>query len=192
MSSSGPEEVEGAELLDHAYDGIQEYDNPLPAWWVWVFVATIVFTPLYVVHYHFGQGDTVEAEYAADLAAWNAAEAARALESGVVSEETLAALMHDATTLAAGEALFKTNCVVCHGDRAEGKIGPNLTDDFWLHGGTLLAIHRTVDQGVPEKGMLAWGKTLAPDDVRRVAAWVGSLRGKNVPGLPPQGEKLGM
>ena len=186
------EQYEGAELLDHAYDGIQEYDNPLPAWWVWVFVVTIAFTPLYVVYYHLGEGDLVEDEYATDLAAWNEAEAARAMESGVVSEETLTALMNDAGTLAAGEALFRTNCTACHGELGEGKIGPNLTDDAWLHGGTLLQIHRTIDQGVPEKGMLAWGKTLPPEDVRRVAAWVGSLRGKNVPGLPPQGEKLGM
>lgn len=183
-------QFEGAELLDHSYDGIQEYDNPLPAWWLWIFWVTIGFTPLYIVHYHFGQGDLVKAEYEGDLAAWNEAEAARAMESGVVDEATLTALTNDAGTVAAGEALFKASCVACHGDQGEGKIGPNLTDAYWIHGGSLLQIHRTIDQGVPEKGMLAWGKTLAPEDVRRLAAYVGTLRGRELPGLPPQGDKL--
>lgn len=183
-------EVEGARLLEHSYDGIQEYDNPLPAWWLWIFWATIAFFPMYVLYYHVGQGRLIADEYEADLAAWNEAEAARALESGVVDEETLEALTHDAVTLAAGEALFKTNCVACHGDQGEGKIGPNLTDAYWLHGGTLVQIHHTIDQGVPEKGMIAWGKTLGPDDVRRLAAYVGSRSGLSLPGLPPQGNKL--
>lgn len=189
---SKPEQIEGAQLVEHEYDGIQEYDNPLPGWWVWLFVATVVFTPIYIVYYHFGEGDLVAEEYAADLAALREAEAARAMQAGEVTEEVLAALMNDQATLEAGAALYRTNCTVCHGEQGEGKIGPNLTDDYWLHGGTLVQIHRTIDQGVPEKGMLAWGKTLPPEDIRRLAAWVGSLRGKNVPGLPPQGEKLGM
>jgi cytochrome c oxidase cbb3-type subunit 3 len=184
------QQVEGAQLLGHAYDGIQEYDNPLPAWWLWIFWVTIAFTPVYIVHYHFGQGGLIKAEYEADLAVWNEAEAARAMESGVVDEATLTALMSDAGTVAAGEALFKASCVACHGDQGEGKIGPNLTDDYWIHGGSLMQIHRTIDQGVPEKGMLAWGKTLPPEDVRRLAAYVGTLRGRGVPGLPPQGDKL--
>lgn len=190
MKNDEQEQVEGAQLLGHVYDGIQEYDNPLPAWWLWAFLASIAFAPLYVVYYHFGRGDSVQAEYDADLAAWSEAEAARAMESGVVDEETLRALTNDAVTLAAGEALFRTNCVACHGDQGEGKIGPNLTDGYWLHGGTLVDIHRTIDQGVPEKGMLAWGKTLAPEDVRRLAAYVGSRSGLDLPGLPPQGDKL--
>jgi cytochrome c oxidase cbb3-type subunit 3 len=184
------EQVEGAQLLGHAYDGIQEYDNPMPAWWLWIFWVTIAFTPVYIVHYHFGQGGLIKAEYEADLAVWNEAEAARAMESGVVDEATLTALMSDAGTVAAGEALFKASCVACHGDQGEGKIGPNLTDDYWIHGGSLMQIHRTIDQGVPEKGMLAWGKTLPPEDVRRLTAYVGTLRGLGLPGLPPQGDKL--
>lgn len=184
--------VEGAELLGHSYDGIQEYDNPLPGWWLWIFWITIAITPLYILHYHFGEGAGVQASYDAERAEWSAAEAARAMESGVVSEETLAALTKDAATLAAGEALFKTNCVACHGDKGEGKIGPNLTDAYWIHGGTLVDIHRTINDGVPDKGMLAWGKTLSPDDVRRITAYVGSRRGLDVPGLAPQGQKVGM
>jgi cytochrome c oxidase cbb3-type subunit III len=179
-------------LLDHEYDGIQEYDNPLPAWWVWTFVATIVFTPLYVLHFHWGKGDLVAAEYQRDVDAYNAAEAARALAGGPVTEASLLAMSHDAPTVEAGATLFRTNCVACHGDRAEGRIGPNLTDGYWLHGGTLLEIQRTITEGVPDKGMLAWGKTLAPEDVKRLAAYVGSLRGLDVPGpLGPQGSRVG-
>lgn len=182
-----------APILDHEYDGIQEYDNPLPGWWLYIFWASILFTPIYIAYYHFGDGPLVADEYAADVRAFEEAEAQRAMESGAVSEDALAALSRDEATLAAGEALFKTNCVACHGDKGEGKIGPNLTDDAWIHGGTLMAIHTTIDQGVPEKGMLAWGKTLPGDDVKRLAAYVaGKLRGTNVPGLPPQGEKVAL
>ncbi|MCO5166275.1 MAG: c-type cytochrome [Planctomycetes bacterium] len=180
-----------APILDHEYDGIQEYDNPLPGWWVWIFWVTIAFTPLYIAYYHYGEGPLVADEYAADVQAFQEAEARRALESGAVDEASLAALMVDAATLAKGEAVFRSNCVACHGDQGEGRIGPNLTDDYWLHGGELMDIFRVIDQGVPDKGMIAWGKMLGPDDLKRVTAYVGAMRGTNVPGLGPQGEKAG-
>lgn len=180
----------GVPVLDHAYDGIREYDNPLPGWWVWIFVASIVFTPLYWLYYHGTPGRLIQDEFDRDLAAWQEGEAKRAMESGAVTEDVLAALAHDAVTAAAGAALFKQNCAMCHGEKGEGKIGPNLTDDAWIHGkGTLVDIHATITNGVPEKGMIAWGKTLPPDDVKKLAAFVGTLRGTNVPGLAPQGTK---
>ncbi|MCW8138992.1 MAG: c-type cytochrome [Planctomycetota bacterium] len=184
-------EAHEAPILDHEYDGIQEYDNPLPGWWVWIFWVTIAFTPLYIAYYHYGEGPLVADEYARDLRAHQEAEARRALESGAVDEASLAALVADAATLAQGEAVFRTNCVACHGDQGEGRIGPNLTDDYWLHGGELMSIFRVIDEGVPDKGMIAWGKMLGPDDIKRVTAFVGAMRGKNVPGLGPQGERAG-
>jgi len=185
------ETPEEPRLLDHTYDGIAEYDNPLPGWWVWTFVACIAFAWPYLAYYH-GRSDTsVAAEYADEVRIFNAQEAARTMGSGPVTEEKLEALARDPNAVDAGRAVFQQNCRVCHGDQGEGKIGPNLTDDAWIHGGALLDIHRTIDQGVPEKGMLAWGKTLPPEDILVVAAYVGTRRGLNVPGpLPPQGTPM--
>jgi cytochrome c oxidase cbb3-type subunit 3 len=179
-----------ARLTDHTYDGIQEYDNPLPGWWVAIFWAAIVFAPFYAVYYHGGPDRLIADDYARDLAAHAEAEAKAALESGTVDEESLAALGRDAHTMDEGAALFQQNCTVCHNDRGQGKIGPNLTDDAWIHGGSLVQIHHTIDQGVPDKGMLAWGKQLPPDVVKKLAAFVGTrLRGTHVAGLPPQGPR---
>jgi cytochrome c oxidase cbb3-type subunit 3 len=172
---------------EHTYDGITEYDNPLPGWWVAIFWASIVFAPFYAIYYHLGPDRLIADEYARESQAHAEAEAARALSSGVVTEEVLAALGRDPATVREGAALFQQNCIVCHGERGQGKIGPNLTDDAWLHGGTLLAIHHTINEGVPDKGMLAWGKQLDPDTVKKLAAFVGSIRGTHVPGLPPNG-----
>ncbi len=185
---AGSDATQGPRLLDHSYDGIAEYDNPLPGWWVWTFVACICFAPPYLIYYHGGAGASVAAEYAEEVRIYDEQEAARVMASGQVTEESLAALARDQKTLEVGRAVFLQNCVACHGDQGEGKIGPNLTDDAWIHGGTLVDIQRTIDRGVPEKGMLAWGKTLPPEQLLKVAAYVGSRRGLNVPGpLPPQG-----
>lgn len=186
---AAPPSAGAGPILEHEYDGIQEYDNPLPGWWLFLFWAAIAFAPAYVAYYHFGQGLSVAEEYAADVRAFEEAAAQRALEGGTIDEGALTALATDAATVGAGEALYRNNCAACHGDQGEGRIGPNLTDEYWIHGGSLMQIFTTIDQGVPEKGMLAWGKTLAPDDVRRLTAFVASRRGKNVPGLAPQGDK---
>src|SRR5690606_1318027 len=76
----------------------------------------------------------------------------------------------------------------CHGKKAEGLIGPNLTDDYWLNGdGSLLSIYRVINEGVPAKGMPAWNRQLLPVEVSKLAAFVGTLRGTNVSG--PKGQE---
>lgn len=178
---------------DHSYDGITEYDNPLPGWWTWIFVATIVATPLYLTYYHGGEGNLVADEFARDYKAHQEAEAKRALAEGVVTEGSLAALAQDTATVAKGDALFKANCVVCHGEKGEGKIGPNLTDASWIHGkGALVDIHGVITNGVPEKGMVAWGKQLPSADIKALTAYVAGLRGTNVPGKAPEGTPVGV
>ncbi len=175
-------------LLDHAYDGIQEYDNPLPRWWVWIFYATIVFAVLYYFDFTTrirGPGRVKEYEQ-------QMAEAAKRwpAPAGPIDESALLALTKDQQALALGKATFTTNCVACHRADAGGLIGPNLTDEYWIHGGSLASIYKTVDGGVLEKGMPNWGKLLKPEQVRSVVAYVASLKGSNPPNpKAPQGVK---
>lgn len=163
-------------LLGHSADndGIEEYDNPLPTWWLGLFYFTIVWAGVYGVHYHFvgGRGQTVE--YDAEVAAYEAAKPKAAAAGPVEGPEAIAA----------GKALFATNCVSCHGPEAKGvdaagnkSIGPDLTDAEWIHGGTLADIEKTITVGVPEKGMITWGPILGPEKVKQVAAFVHSSGG---------------
>ena len=109
----------------------------------------------------------------------------------LLTEAELAGVNTDAALVVAGEAKFRANCVVCHGEKAEGKVGPNLTDKFWLHGnGSLADIYATIAKGVLEKGMPSWALTLQAADLKALTAYVGSLRGRNVPGKEPQGNPV--
>lgn len=180
--------VPDGQLMDHEYDGIQEYDNPMPGWWKALFWATFVFSVVYIMIYHIRlPGDPVNAEYRAEVSAFAAVQEAEAAKNPV-SEEALAALLKDEGALSGGKAVFVEKCSPCHGAKGEGVIGPNLTDNAWLHGGKLMDINAVVTNGVAEKGMIAWGKTLSPADLRKVVAFVGSIRNTNVPGKAPQGE----
>lgn len=176
------------ELLDHEYDGIREYDNPLPRWWVWIFAGSFWFSIAYFFHYHVSHnGQSVAAAYEADVAEARENEAKASLAEPV-SEESLGKLMADAALMTDAKGLFGLRCAPCHGDKAQGLIGPNLTDSAWLHGsGKLADIFGVIDQGVLAKGMPAWSKQLSPIEVRKLAAFVGTQRGKNVPGKPAEG-----
>lgn len=175
------------QLLDHEYDGIREYDNPMPGWWIAIFWGSFVFALGYIFHYHVsGRGTSIADAHAAEVAEAARVQAQRALGE-TVSEEGLGKLMADATMMADAKALFGQRCTPCHGDQGQGVIGPNLTDDHWLHGDTLLDIHKTVSEGVPAKGMPSWRMQLSAIQVRELAAFVGTLRGKNVPGKPAEG-----
>ncbi len=171
------------QLLDHEYDGIREYDNPLPRWWVWMFAGSFWFAVGYYFHYHVsGNGTSVAAAYEADVAEARE-QAAKSSLAQPVNEESLGKLMADAGLMKDAQAAFALRCAPCHGDKAQGLIGPNLTDNAWIHGqGTLTDIYNVVDQGVLAKGMPAWGKQLSPIEVRKLAAYVGTQRGKAVPG----------
>lgn len=183
-----PDEPQPDQLLDHNYDGIQEYDNPLPRWWVYLFWATIVLVPVYyLVPGTIGHGGTKERMYADALADFRKAHPAPA-PGGGPSDEQLLALAKDAGRVGAGKAVYATNCAACHGPLGGGVIGPNLTDDAWLHGERPTEVHATVANGVLAKGMPAWGKQLTPDDVDAVVAYVLSLRGTAPPGAKaPEG-----
>jgi cytochrome c oxidase cbb3-type subunit III len=164
----------------------------MPRWWVTTFWATFVFSIGYLLHYHVsGRGQSVEQTYAEEVREQRANEARRALGE-TITEDSLAALMGDAAMMSDARQIFQDRCAACHADQGQGAIGPNLTDDHWLHGdGSLLAIHRLISDGVPEKGMPPWNRQLNAVELRQLAAFVGSMRGKSLPGKPPEGQKLG-
>jgi cytochrome c oxidase cbb3-type subunit III len=170
-------------LLEHNYDGIQEYDNPMPRWWVYIFWVTIVFSVLYWLNVPgVGNGKGRIANYNRDMAVAAAAAAHReAAQPASASPEQLTALTKDAPALALGKQAFGQNCAACHRLDAGGQIGPNLTDDYWIHGAAIEQIRKTVSDGVLEKGMPPWGKVLKPAQLDAVVAYVFTLRGTNPP-----------
>lgn len=175
-------------LLEHQYDGIQEFDNPMPRWWVWMYWGTFWFSLAYLFHYWVGNGTSVQTAYDDEVAAVNAERAKEAAKQ-TVSEETLAQMMADGATVSAGAAVFAGKCVACHLEKGQGSIGPNLTDSHWINGkGTLMGIYQVVSEGSLVKGMPAWNRQLRPEELRAVVAFVGSIRGTNIPGKAPEGE----
>jgi len=187
------EKIDGSEpqLTGHEYDGIVEYDNPMPAWWRRSFWATVVFSLAYYVHYQLtGNGASVEEVYANEMREQRELMAASAIGQEV-NEEGLARLMHDPAMMKDARSLFVLRCSQCHADRGQGNIGPNLTDEYWLYGSaSLLDLHEIIGNGRPQKGMPMWSRTLRPVELAELAAFVGTLRGTNVPGRPPQGNRL--
>jgi cytochrome c oxidase cbb3-type subunit 3 len=193
MDEKIPAESETDRLLDHDVDGIHEYDNPLPGWWVNVFLATIIFAVLYVVNVipGVGTGEGRIANYERAVASAKERREAFAAKTPAVSAADILALMQDKAALATGKERFVSTCAPCHRADGGGNIGPNLTDNYWLHGGSPTQIVQTVTNGVVEKGMPAWGPVLKPDDFKAVVAYVLTLRGTTPPNpKAPQGDLL--
>ncbi len=173
-------------LIEHSYDGIQEYDNPMPAWWVFTFWVTIVFSIFYYVNPgNTGVGKGRVAEYEEDMAAFRAAHP---VNTGGGNPAALLAAVARPAEVNQGKLIYAGKCAACHAVDGGGIIGPNLTDDAWLHGGTIDSIYNTVNNGVLVKGMPAWGKLLKPDELTEVVAYVWTLHG-TTPAKPkePQG-----
>ncbi|MCW5899191.1 MAG: c-type cytochrome [Flavobacteriales bacterium] len=178
-------------VMHHEYDGIRELDNVLPPWWVWLFYATIIWGVIYLVNVHVinvwpDQDTAYEQEMTqaeADIKAYLAQQAA------VVDENTVTRST-DAATLATGRKIFTEFCKACHGDLGEGNaVGPNLTDVYWIHGGSINDIFRTIKYGVPAKGMQSWKSELRPQEIQAVASYIMSLQGTDPPNAKaPEGE----
>ena len=177
-------------LMDHNYDGIQEYDNPLPAWWVLFFWATILFAVLYWFNVPgFGIGHGRIANYEREMAAAHAKFGGLG-GGGNISPAAILAAAQDKAQLEDGKKTFTTICAACHRPDGGGNIGPNLTDEYWLHGGKPEQIYSTVWNGVPAKGMPTWSASLKPDQILHVVAYVTTLKGTNPPNpKAPQGVK---
>ena len=178
-------------LLNHEYDGIREYDNPMPRWWKWIFWGSFYFAIGYVFHYHIGNGVSIAAGYEADVTEAREREA-QAVMGTEVTEESLRKLMADEKMMADAGKLFLQRCAQCHGNHAEGLIGPNLTDEYWIHtNGSLLQLYELIGEGVLSKGMPAWKRQLRPVELGKLAAFVGSISNTNVKGpKPPEGRKI--
>ena len=182
-------------LLDHDVDGIREYDNPMPRWWVWIFWATIVFSVVYWLNLvpGVGEGRGRQANYERDVAMAKEARAAfEATQPAATSltDAQLLALAADAARAAEGRKTFESTCAPCHRADGGGSIGPNLTDEYWIHGPRPTDMMRTVHGGVLDKGMPAWGEVLPSSDVASVVAYALTLRGTHPPNpKEPQGVK---
>jgi cytochrome c oxidase cbb3-type subunit 3 len=183
-------------LMDHEADGIRELDNRLPAWWVWLFWGAILWGVGYLIHFHvFRMGPGSAEEYRQEMAAAGAAKSADAAAATAVAAASPAEAevpldqvqpSSEAAILAQGEALFVKNCVVCHAALGQGLIGPNLTDDFWIHGGEYKNIINTIREGVPAKGMITWKTVLKPSEILAVGSYVWSIHGRDVSkAVPP-------
>ncbi len=176
-------------LLDHDYDGIQELDNKLPRWWVWLFYLTIIFSVIYLSYYHvFAKGDLAAkgqmvAEYQAEM------KIGEALKTAALAkfESTIATLQPstDPAALADGKKTFLTLCAPCHRPDAGGLVGPNLTDNYWIHGSNFADNVTTIWNGVPAKGMITWKNTLKPKEIYDVASYIYTLRGTHPPNPKP-------
>jgi cytochrome c oxidase cbb3-type subunit 3 len=163
-------------LLDHDYDGIQELDNKLPRWWVWLFNLTILFAAGYLLYYHvLRKGNLMAAQYQEEMAlgARIKTEAMQGFENTIASLQP----SKEQDVLARGSATFATLCSPCHAPDGGGLVGPNLCDDYWIHGSNFVDNVRTIWNGVPSKGMVTWKNTLRPRQIYEVASFIYTLRG---------------
>ncbi|RME03294.1 MAG: cytochrome oxidase subunit III [Bacteroidetes bacterium] len=186
-----PVEKEEDIMFDHEYDGIRELDNRLPPWWLWMFYASIIFAAVYWTVYHIADGPSLIDEYNKEMEVAQAKiDEYMATKADAIDENTVS-LLTDEESLSMGQSTFETLCMPCHGMHGEGNaIGPNLTDDYWLHGCGIKNVFHTISNGVIEKGMQAWKEQLRPVEIQRVASYVVyKLHGSNPENAKaPQGE----
>ena len=166
--------------LDHDYDGIKELDNALPPWWIYGFYLTILFSVVYLYQYHVSKSAPLQVqelnnEFAA--AKLEAEEYAKTHPKKV--DENTIEYAANADFISAGKTLFGQKCVACHGPEGQGLQGPNLTDEYWKNGGSIKNIFKTIKNGVPNMGMIAWGQELTPNQIETLANYIKSIKGTN-------------
>jgi cytochrome c oxidase cbb3-type subunit 3 len=190
MTRSVPLEKEDDVLTDHEYDGIRELDNRLPPWWTALFYVTIVFAVVYLFHYQILKtGPTQDEEYAMEMAAAEEQIAAYKASLALSIDETNVEFTTEAAALAEGEQIFVSQCAACHAADGGGGVGPNMTDEYWIHGGSITDVFSTIKYGVPQKGMISWESQLTPGQMQNVASYILTMQG-TTPANPkePQGE----
>lgn len=181
-------------IRGHNYDGIKEYDNPMPGWWVWIFVLSVIFAPIYVLGVHvFGFLDSYEDDLAQgreELQVMRHAYA-EANPDAAVDASSLDELVANPEMVEAGAAHFAAQCAACHGMQGQGLIGPNLTDNYWIHGAANSAIFDVITKGVLEKGMPPWEAVFSPEERAELVAFIKSIQGTNPPNpKAPEGEAV--
>lgn len=176
-------------LEGHEFDGIRELDNRIPPWFTMFFGITILFAAVYLVDYHLlASSPLSREEYRQEVTAADIHRRIVMATEEQIDESQLAALTDPGAVLRGAEN-YQKYCVSCHGGRGEGMVGPNLTDDYWIHGGGVRSIYATIKQGVPAKGMISWQLVFSPKQIQELASYVLTLRGTNPPGgKKPEGE----
>jgi len=187
-----PIEREHEIIMDHEYDGIKELDNNLPPWWIWSFYACIIFSVIYLFNYHILEVSPLqEEEYELEMAEGKRKVAEYLASQKLNVNESNVIMLTASSDLSSGEKIFMQNCKACHGGMGEGGIGPNLTDDYWLHGGDIKSVFKIVKYGVQEKGMQSWKKSLSAVQMQQVSSYIKSIKGKAAgmeTAKEPQGE----
>lgn len=175
--------------MDHDADGIRELDNKLPRWWVWLFNLCNLFALVYMLYYHvFRAGDLMAAEYQREMVVGDAVKSKTLakFESEMASLEP----SKDPVVISEGKNVYDLMCAPCHRPDAGGLVGPNLTDDFWIHGKEFKDNLRTIYNGVPEKGMVTWKGVLKPNQIHAVGSYIYTLRGTQPPNpKPPESQQ---
>lgn len=186
-----PEETMTDPLTNHTYDGIQEYDNPLPGWWKWMFIGSIVFSIFYAMFFHMGApGRSMLDQYDVAFAA-NTRLQFSEIGDLEPTRETLLSYMQEDRWLRVGQVVYKTNCITCHGRNGEGVVGPNLTDEFYKHVKNVEDIAKVINEGAANGAMPAWANRLHQNEIVLVSCYIASLRGENVEGgKGPEGNAI--
>jgi cytochrome c oxidase cbb3-type subunit 3 len=189
MTNAVPIEKESEVATDHNYDGIIELDNSLPPWWVYMFYATIVFSFVYVIYFHYLDGPSQADEYNKEIELASLKKTEMLKQTAGKVDENSVTLLTEAADIAKGKSSFITKCAACHGQAGEGGVGPNLTDEYWIHGGSISDIFKTIKYGVQEKGMIAWEAQMQPTEMQQVSSFIMSLKGTNPANAKaPQGD----
>lgn len=187
LTKSTPIDREEEIMFEHSYDGIKELNSKIPPWFSWLFILTILFAVYYMLDYHvLGTGDLMYEEYNKEVMAATLEREALIKSGAFVNEETVT-LLTDAADLQTGNEIYEANCIACHAADGGGIVGPNLTDEYWIHGGGIKNIFKVIKYGVPEKGMIAWQTQLSPNQMQAVASYIISLEG-TTPAAPKQPE----
>ena len=191
LNDFNPVEKEADIELDHNYDGIKELDNKLPPWWLYGFYATIIFAGIYLWRYHVAEtGLTQTQEYELAMKHADEMKAEYLKKSANLVDENTVKMLASPADLAIGKGIFESTCSPCHGKAGEGIVGPNLTDDYWLNGGNIKDVFKTIKYGVPEKGMRSWKDDFSPVQLAQIASYIKSIHGTNPPNPKEQQGEL--
>ncbi len=176
-----PIEKEKDIMFDHAYDEIRELDNKIPPWFNYLFYGSVVFGIFYMVNYHIlSSGDVQATEYIEEVK-FAEMQKVELIKSGALLDENKLTALIDAAALNSGKEIFVKNCAVCHTEKGGGLVGPNLTDDYWIHGGGIKNVFAVIKEGAPAKGMISWKAQLNPRQIQEVSSYILTLRGTNPP-----------
>lgn len=175
-------------VMSHEFDGIQEFDNRLPNWWLWLMWGSMIFALFYWITFQtLKLRPLPRQQFEHVMLRAQEEQLAKAAKAGI-SNETLTMMSQVSTKVAEGQEIYVKHCVACHLDKGQGLVGPNLTDGYWIHGCEPMQMLKTIQAGVAAKGMPAWMNQLGPSRTQTVLAYILTLKGTNIPGKEPQGD----